>query len=191
MIERCAWSDTDDLYRLYHDVEWGFPVHDELKHFEFLLLETMQAGLSWRLILGRRDAYRREFAGFDWRTVMDFDDSQINRLMLAPGLIHNRAKLLAAVKNAKAFENLRQEWGTFDCYIWHFTDGNPLINRWEHQGSIPVKTQLSDEVAADLKKRGFGFVGSVTIYSHLQAIGVINDHVIACPRWKAVQEPSW
>jgi DNA-3-methyladenine glycosylase I len=190
MIERCPWSDSDQLYRDYHDLEWGSPVHDETKHFEFLLLETMQAGLSWRLLLGRREDYRREFAGFDWQAVSRFGPERIEELMVAPGLIHNRAKLLAAVRNAAAFERVRQEHGSFDRYIWSFTGGVPLVNRHAMGDAIPTTSQLSDTVSADLKKRGFGFVGSVTIYSHLQAIGVINDHLVDCPRWQAVQVAS-
>ena len=180
-MQRCPWSESDELYRNYHDKEWGRPVHDEIKHFEFLLLETMQAGLSWRLILGRREDYRREFAAFDWRIVKDWSETKLDALMLAPGLIHNRQKLVAAIKNAQAFERVRQERGSFDAYIWSFTGGEPLVNRHETMATIPVRTDLSDRVAVDLKRRGFGFVGSVTIYSHLQAIGVINDHLLDCP----------
>ena len=148
----------------------------------------MQAGLSWRLILSRREDYRAAFDGFDWKKVMTYDAARLEALLSAPGIIHNRLKIAAAVKNAAAFESVRAEAGSFDAWIWAFTDGKPLVNRWKDQSEIPVKTELSDRVTAEMKKRGFSFVGSVTVYSQLQAIGVVNDHLVSCFRRVELQE---
>jgi DNA-3-methyladenine glycosylase I len=182
-MERCPWCEKDDLYRSYHDEEWGRPVHDDGKHFEFLLLETMQAGLSWRTILGKREGYRAAFAGFDVEKVAGFGEDDVERLMLDPGIIRNRAKIRAAIKNARSFIAVRKEFSKFDRYIWSFTDGTVVKNAWTELSQIPSQTELSDRVSADLKKRGFSFVGSVTVYSHLQAIGVVNDHLVSCFRY--------
>jgi DNA-3-methyladenine glycosylase I len=188
-MNRCPWSDSDDLYRSYHDTEWGTPVHDEKKHFEFLLLETMQAGLSWHLILSKREHYRKAFDKFNWKKIMLYDAQKIDELMTAEGLIHNRKKLESAVKNAVVFEKVRKEFGSFDSYIWSFTNGKTIWSKKKTMADIPTKTELSDTVSLDMKKRGFSFVGSVTIYSHLQAIGVINDHLVSCFRYKELRNP--
>jgi DNA-3-methyladenine glycosylase I len=182
---RCSWCEKDALYIKYHDEEWGSPVHDEQKHFEFLLLETMQAGLSWLTILRKRENYRRAFAGFDATKVAAFTPEDVDRLMEDSGIIRNRKKIEAAVKNAKAFLTIGQEWGSFDRYIWSFTGNEVIKNAWTTLSEIPAKTALSDKISADMKKRGFSFVGSVTIYSHLQAIGIVNDHVVHCFRYAA------
>lgn len=180
---RCPWCGEDPPYVAYHDQEWGQPLHDEAKHFEFLLLETMQAGLSWRTILGKREGFRAAFDHFDWMKIARYDDRKIAELLENPGIIRNKAKILGAVKNAQAFGRIREEYGSFDAYIWSWTDGQPVINRWTSLSQLPVKTELSDRVSADMKARGFAYVGSTTIYAHLQAIGVINDHLMGCFRW--------
>lgn len=184
-MARCSWCEKDALYTRYHDEEWGTPVHDEQKHFEFLLLETMQAGLSWLTILRKRENYRKAFAGFDAVKVAAFTDADVDRLMEDSGIIRNRKKIEAAVKNAKAFLAVEQEWGSFDHYIWSFADNKVVKNAWTTLSEIPAKTELSDTISADMKKRGFSFVGSVTIYSHLQAIGIVNDHLVSCFRYSA------
>lgn len=180
---RCSWCGSDPLYVRYHDEEWGQPVHDERLHFEFLLLETMQAGLSWYTILAKRENYRQAFDGFDWLKVMNYDEARVEALLQNPGIIRNRAKIRGAIKNAVAFEKVRQEFGSFDAYIWSWTGGRPLVNSRAVLADLPVTTPLSDRLAADMKTRGFSYVGSVTIYSHLQAIGVVNDHLVECFRW--------
>lgn len=177
---RCAWCEKDDLYRAYHDNEWGRPVHDERTHFEFLLLETMQAGLSWYTILAKRENYRVAFAGFDVNQVAQYTAEDIDKLMQNTGIIRNRKKLEAAVNNAQKFIQIQQEFGSFDKYIWSFTNNQIIDNRPQTIYDNPTTSELSDKVTKDLKKRGFKFVGSVTIYSHLQAIGIINDHVADC-----------
>lgn len=178
--KRCNWCEKDDLYRRYHDEEWGRPLHDEGKHFEFLLLETMQAGLSWYTILVKRENYRRAFANFDPQKVALFTAADIDELMQNAGLVRNRRKLEAAVSNAQLFLAIQQEFGSFDSYIWGFSEQQIIDNRWESLSQVPATSELSDRVAKDLKKRGFKFVGSTTIYAHLQAIGIINDHLVDC-----------
>jgi len=183
-MERCSWCGSDALYVKYHDEEWGTPIHNEQKHFEFLLLETMQAGLSWITILRKRENYRSAFAQFDVQKVAQFTINDLDTLMLNEGIIRNRRKIEAAVKNAHAFIAVQQEFGSFDAYIWSFTNNKPVVNKWNNIKEVPAKTELSDIISKDMKKRGFAFVGSVTIYAHLQAIGVINDHVESCFRYK-------
>jgi DNA-3-methyladenine glycosylase I len=177
---RCSWCEKDDLYRAYHDNEWGRPVHDERTHFEFLLLETMQAGLSWYTILAKRENYRNAFANFDVNQVVKYTEDDIDKLMQNTGIIRNRRKLEAAVNNAQKFIQIQQEFGSFDKYIWAFTNNQIIDNHPQTIYDNPNTSELSDRVTKDLKKRGFKFVGSVTIYSHLQAIGIINDHVADC-----------
>jgi len=182
-MNRCPWAESDPLYVAYHDEEWGRPVHDDRLHFEFLLLETQQAGLSWRCILGKREAFRKAYAGFDPEKVARFGAARIEKLLSDPGIVRNRRKVEASVRNARAFLAARDEFGSFDAYIWRFVDGRPVVNEWRTMGEIPTTSPLSDTVAADLKSRGFGFVGSTTIYAHLQAIGLVNDHLVSCFRW--------
>lgn len=174
----------------YHDREWGVPVHDDQKHFEFLTLEGAQAGLSWSTILRKRDGYRRAFADFDPAKVARFTPARIEKLLLDPGIIRNRAKVECAVSNARQFLKLVDEVGSFDDYIWSFVGGKPIVNRWKKSGEIPATSKESDALAADLKKRGFKFVGSTVMYAHLQAAGLINDHLVACPRWREVGKKS-
>jgi DNA-3-methyladenine glycosylase I len=183
-LQRCPWCGTDPLYLQYHDMEWGSPLHDEKRHFEFLLLETMQAGLSWRCVLGKREAFKQAFDGFDVEKVATYGAEDIETLLQNSGIIRNRRKIEGAVKNAQAFKRTAEEFSSFDAYIWSWTEGKPLVNHWRSMEQVPTATPLSDAIAADMKKRGFSFVGSTTIYAHLQAIGVINDHLTSCFRWK-------
>jgi DNA-3-methyladenine glycosylase I len=179
-MQRCSWCLGHDIYERYHDEEWGVPLHDEQKHFEFLLLETMQAGLSWLTILRRRENYRLAFSGFNPNKVAKYSPAKIEELIQDSGIIRNRLKIEAAVNNAKRFIEIQGEFGSFDKYIWGFTGGQVVKNAWKSLSEAPVTSELSDRVAKDLKKRGFKFVGSTTIYAHLQAIGVINDHLVSC-----------
>lgn len=188
-ISRCAWAVKEEMWS-YHDREWGVPVHDDQKHFEFLTLEGAQAGLSWSTILRKRDGYRRAFADFDPAKVARFTPARIEKLLLDPGIIRNRAKVECAVSNARQFLKLVDEVGSFDDYIWSFVGGKPIVNRWKKSGEIPATSKESDALAADLKKRGFKFVGSTVMYAHLQAAGLINDHLVACPRWREVGKKS-
>lgn len=167
----------------YHDQEWGVPVHDEQRHFEFLLLECFQAGLSWSTILNKRVSFSEAFDGFDVRAVAAYGPEKISALLANPLIIRNARKIHAAVNNAKRFIETQKEFGSFDRYIWQFTGGNPVVNAWTSPGDVPVTTGLSDTVSSDMKKRGFAFVGSTTVYAHLQAIGVVNDHLVSCFRY--------
>jgi DNA-3-methyladenine glycosylase I len=171
------------MYRAYHDLEWGSPLHDEDKHFEFLLLETMQAGLSWHIVLNKREQMRTAFDDFDYRKIARYDEKKLGRLLGDSGIIRNRRKIEAATKNAKAFLETQREFGSFDNYIWSWTGGRPQINEWKTSAEVPAKSELSDRVSQDMKKRGYAFVGSVTVYAHLQAIGLVNDHLVSCFRW--------
>ncbi|MEM8892938.1 MAG: DNA-3-methyladenine glycosylase I [Bacteroidota bacterium] len=183
--KRCAWvENTFDLYYEYHDKEWGVPVHDEKKLFEFLILEGAQAGLSWSTILNKREGYRRVFADFDPEEVARFSESQIQGALLDPGIIRNKLKVRSAVTNAQRFLEVHEEFGTFDSYIWAFVDGKPIINNWKTIAEVPVTTDISDRLSKDLKKRGFKFVGSTIIYALMQAIGMVNDHTVDCFRHK-------
>jgi DNA-3-methyladenine glycosylase I len=186
-MERCPWCGSDPLYVRYHDEEWGMPVHDESRHFEFLLLETQQAGLSWITILRKREAYRKAFADFRAEEVAKYSDADVMRLLLDAGIIRNRRKIEASITNARAFLRIAEEYGSFDSWIWRFVEGEPLVHRWDNMSQVPVTTSLSDTVSLEMKKRGFAFVGSTTIYAHLQAIGLVNDHLVSCFRWKEVQ----
>lgn len=179
-VTRCPWCGTDPLYVRYHDEEWGKPVHDDLKHFECLTLESAQAGLSWITILRKREHYRDAYANFDVVTVASFDESDVERLMTNPGLVRNRRKIEASINNAKRFIEIQQEFGTFDAYIWSFVDNTVIRNEWESTDDIPATTELSQQVSKDLKRRGFKFLGPTTVYAHLQATGLINDHLTSC-----------
>jgi len=185
---RCAWAGTDPLYVAYHDDEWGVPVHDDRVLFEFLVLEGAQAGLSWSTILRKRDAYRRAFDRFDPRNVARYDDRKVAALLADAGIVRNRAKIQSAIKNAKAFLAVQAELGSFDAYQWGFVDGRPVQNRRRAVGEIPARTPQSDAMSKDLKARGFTFVGSTIIYAHMQAVGMVNDHVVGCFRHREVAE---
>ena len=180
---RCAWSENvDPSYETYHDTEWGVPVHDDRKHFEFLVLESAQAGLSWWTILRKRDGYRRAFAGFDPAKVARFDARSVRRLLGDASIVRNRQKIEAAIGNARAFLAIREEFGTFDGYVWTFVDGRPKVNHWRRQADVPATTPESDALSRDLKSRGFKFVGSTIVYAHMQATGLVNDHLVGCFR---------
>lgn len=179
---RCPWCGDDPLYVAYHDTEWGVPVHDERLHFEFLILETFQAGLSWLTILRKRSRFRTVFAGFDPQAVASFDEAKIAELLADPGIVRNRLKVRAAVTNAAAFLRVQEEFGSFDSYIWQFVDNRPVVNAYESMDQVPAKCELSDRVSRDLKSRGFSFVGSTVVYAHLQATGLVNDHLTFCFR---------
>lgn len=183
-MERCPWCGSDPLYIEYHDKEWGTPVHDERKHFEFLLLETQQAGLSWLTILKKREAYREVFHNFEPEKVACLSEADIERMLANPKIVRNRRKLAAAINNAQHFLEIQKKYGSFDTWIWNFVDGQPINHGRKSLADVPVTTELSDTISTELKRMGFGFVGSTTIYAHLQAIGMVNDHLISCFRWK-------
>ena len=180
---RCPWSlNVDEAYQRYHDEEWGVPVRDDMLHFEFLVLESAQAGLSWATVLRKRDGYRRAFANFDPQRVARFNSRSIEKLVNDASIIRNRQKIAAAINNAKRFLDIQQEFGSFDRYVWQFVEGSPIVNRWKSQASVPATSAQSDALSKDLKRRGFGFVGSTIIYAHMQATGLINDHLVDCYR---------
>ena len=185
---RCPWANGSALYTAYHDDEWGVPVHDDRVFFEFLILEGAQAGLSWSTILNKRDGYRSAFAGFDPARVARFDAKAVARLIDDPKIVRNRLKIQSAVNNAKAYLELQREYGSFDRYVWTFVGGKPVQNRRRTLGTVPARTAQSDALSADLRKRGFRFVGSTIMYAFMQATGLVNDHLVACPRWAAVQK---
>jgi DNA-3-methyladenine glycosylase I len=187
-LKRCAWSGDDPLYVEYHDKEWGVPVHDDRRLFEFLVLEGMQAGLSWITILRKRENFRRAFAGFDPEKVARFGKREIARLMADAGIIRNELKILSAVTNAQAFLRVREEFGSFDKYLWQFVGGAPRINRRRSMKDVPATSPESDAMSRDLKKRGFKFVGSTICYAHMQATGMVNDHVTSCFRYQHLAE---
>ena len=184
--KRCTWSGTDPLYVAYHDEEWGVPVHDDRVLFEFLVLEGAQAGLSWSTILRKRDAYRRAFDRFDPKKVARYDARKIRALLSDAGIVRNRMKIESAIKNAKAFLEIQEEFGSFDAYQWRFVDGRPLQNRRRATKEIPARTAQSDALSKDLKSRGFSFVGSTIIYAHMQAVGMVNDHLVDCFRYREI-----
>lgn len=181
-MNRCDWCGTDQLYIKYHDEEWGVPVHDDRKHFEFLVLESAQSGLSWLTILRKRENYRIAYDDFDPEKVAKYGEAKINELLSNAGIIRNRAKIESSVNNAQRFLEIQKEFGSFDSYIWGFTDRKPVVNSYQSISEIPATSELSDKIAKDLKKRGFKFLGSVTVYSHIQATGLVNDHIDTCFR---------
>lgn len=186
--KRCAWVSIDNPLMLqYHDREWGVPVHDDRKHFEFLILEGAQAGLSWSTILNRREGYRKAFADFDPQKVARFTAARIEKLLQDTGIIRNRLKIESSVKNARAFLKLQEEFGTFNSYCWRFVDGKPKHNKWTTIKQVPATSPESDAFSKDLKKRGFNFVGSTIIYAHMQAVGMVNDHLIECFRYRELR----
>lgn len=187
-MNRCPWGTVDDLYIRYHDDEWGVPVYNDQKQFEFLVLESAQAGLSWHTILNKRENYRAAYDGFNVQKVAEYNEKKIEELMQNAGIIRNRRKIEASVNNAKFFLEIQQEFGSFCNYLWGFVDNEPLINEWLEVSQIPARTELSDHISKDMKKRGFKFLGSIIIYSHLQATGLVNDHIKNCFRWKECQE---
>ncbi|MDX1498935.1 MAG: DNA-3-methyladenine glycosylase I [Woeseiaceae bacterium] len=188
-IVRCAWAEgAGDTYIEYHDTEWGVPVWDDRVQFEFLVLEGAQAGLSWSTILNKREGYRKAFAGFDPEKVARFTEKRIEKMLRDPGIVRNRQKVQSAVGNAQAFLAVQEEFGSFSDYLWGFVDGEPVINRHRRDSDIPATSPLSDAISKDLKSRGFRFVGSTIVYAHIQATGIVNDHVTRCFRHRAVRD---
>src|SRR5579872_2271938 len=185
--KRCSWSGSDPQYVSYHDEEWGVPVHDDRVLFEFLVLEGAQAGLSWSTILRKRDAYRRAFDGFDPGKVARYDKRKVAALLADAGIVRNRAKIESAIKNARAFLDVQAVFGSFDAYQWRFVDGRPIQTRRRAMSDIPARDERSDAMSKDLKSRGFSFVGSTIIYAHMQAVGMVNDHVVDCFRYRDVR----
>ena len=179
---RCGWCLGSDAYKAYHDDEWGRPQHDDRVLFEFLILEGAQAGLSWSTILAKRDGYRRVFVDFDADKLARWSDAKLEKALLDPGIVRNRLKVLSVRTNARAFLTVQKEAGSFDRYLWNWVDGAPLLNRWTELRQVPARTELSDRISKDLLKRGFKFVGSTIVYAYLQAMGVVNDHLLSCHR---------
>jgi DNA-3-methyladenine glycosylase I len=185
---RCAWAMGDDPLMIdHHDREWGVPTHDDRRHFEFLLLEGAQAGLSWAIVLRKREGYRRAFAAFDPEAVATFTPARIRQLTADEGIVRHRQKIESAVSNARAFLAIQREFGSFDAYCWRFVDGQPKINRWKTMKQVPATTGESDAFSKDLKRRGFTFVGSTIVYAYMQAVGLVNDHLVDCFRYREVQ----
>jgi DNA-3-methyladenine glycosylase I len=183
VVRRCAWSEgVDPAMQRYHDLEWGVPVRDDRRHFEFIVLESAQAGLSWWTILRKRDGYRRAFADFEPVKVARFDSRAVARLMQDSGIVRNRQKIEATIANARAFLEIQKEFGSFDTYVWPFVGGEPIVNRWRKQSEVPATTAESDALSKDLKARGFKFVGSTIVYAHMQATGLVDDHLLSCFR---------
>jgi DNA-3-methyladenine glycosylase I len=185
-IIRCSWCESDELYIKYHDEEWGVPVHDDYKHFEFIILESAQAGLSWLTILKKRENYRKAFDNFDFEIVAKYDQKKIEKLMSDKGIIRNRRKIEAAISNAKAFIKVREKFGTFDYYIWKFVDFKPIVNNWKDVSQIPPQTSLSKLISKEMKKYGFVFWGPTIAYSYMQAVGLVNDHILSCFKRKSL-----
>ena len=183
-MQRCPWCLMNERQTRYHDEEWGVPVHDDRKQFEFLMLEAMQCGLSWDTVLRKREIFRACFDGFDYDKVAAYTDEDVDRIMAAPGMIRSRRKIEAVINNARCVQRIRGEFGTFSDYLWGWTDGKTMLYNGHEQGHIPASNDLSDHIARDLKKRGMKYIGSVTVYAHLQACGIINDHVKECFRYR-------
>ena len=186
--KRCSWCLKDPIYVKYHDEEWGVPVHDDKKHFEFLVLESAQAGLNWLTILKRREGYKLVYDGFDPIKVANYDEKKIEKMMKYDGIIRNRRKIESSIKNAKVFLQIQNEYGSFDKYIWSYTGQKLIINTYKELKDVPAKTELSEKISKDLKKRGCSFLGPTIIYSFLQAVGIINDHVVDCFRYKELNK---
>lgn len=187
-MNRCEWSGNDPLYIAYHDDEWGVPVHDDRLLYEFLVLEGAQAGLSWLTILKKRDNYRKAFFGFNFNKVAQYTEADLERLLADSGIVRNRLKLESAIRNAQGVLKIREEFGSLDSYLWAYVGGNPIQNTWKHMAELPAKTELSEAMSKDLKKRGFNFVGPTICYAFMQAVGMINDHTTDCYRYKEIRE---
>ncbi|MGV8039626.1 MAG: DNA-3-methyladenine glycosylase I [Thermoanaerobaculaceae bacterium] len=181
-MERCPWAGSSELYRRYHDEEWGVPVHDDRRHFEFLVLEGAQAGLSWETILRKREGYRRAFAGFDPEAVAAFGEADVSRLLADPGIVRNRLKVASAIDNARAFLEVQRQHGSFDAFVWSFLGGAPIRNAWTTLREIPAFTPASSALSKELKRRGFRFIGPTVVYAYMQACGLVDDHLVSCFR---------
>ena len=186
--KRCSWAGDDPAMRAYHDSEWGVPLHDDKQLFEFLVLEGAQAGLSWQTVLNKRENYRAAFDDFDAEKIARYGDKKIAELLANTGIIRNRLKIHATIQNAKSFLKVREEFGSFDAYLWRFVGGQPIINRRRSMKEVPAKTEISDAMSKDLLKRGFKFVGSTICYAHMQAVGMVNDHLVTCFRHKELSQ---
>jgi DNA-3-methyladenine glycosylase I len=184
VIIRCEWAGDDSLVQEYHDREWGLPKHDDRRLFEDLVLDGAQAGLSWQTILRKRENYREAFDNFDAVKVAAYNEAKIEELLGNAGIVRNRQKINSAVRNAQAFLRIQEEFGSFDAYIWGFVDGKPIQNKWETMSELPAKTELSETISKDLKKRGFGFIGPTITYAFMQAVGMVNDHTVDCYRYR-------
>jgi DNA-3-methyladenine glycosylase I len=185
---RCKWSEKDPLYIKYHDTEWGVPLHDEQQLFEFLMLETFQAGLSWITILRKRENFRKAFDNFDFKKIAQYNERKIQALLQDKGIIRNKLKIRAAVSNAQTFLKVQKEFGSFDNYVWAFVNGKPIQNKWRSMKELPGKTKLSDQLSKDLKQQGFKFVGSTIVYAYMQATGMVNDHTVNCFKHEEVSK---
>lgn len=183
-MQRCTWCGDDPLYQTYHDEEWGVPIHDDQKQFEFIVLESAQAGLSWLTILRKREGYRQAYDDFDPVKVARYDEVKIQQLLQNPNIVRNQQKIRASIKNARSFLAIQEEFGSFSAYLWGFIENHPIVNHWSNDSQIPAKTELSERISKDLKKRGFSFLGPTILYAHLQATGLVNDHVTGCFRYK-------
>ena len=190
IVKRCAWALDSQQYLDYHDKEWGLPVHDDRKLFEMLILEGVQAGLSWSLILKKRAGYFQAFDGFDAHKIARYDDRNVQELLANPEIVRNRLKIQAAIKNARAFLSLQSHFGSFDAFLWRFVGGQPLQNAWQTLQDIPASTRESDAMSKELKRHGFTFVGTTICYAFMQAVGMVNDHIVECFRWQEVQLPT-
>lgn len=190
-VSRCPWALRSPEESAYHDAEWGVPVRDDARHFEFLLLESMQAGLSWLTVLRKRANFARAFAGFDPIRIADFDDTKTTALLADPGIIRNKRKVQAAITNARAFLELQRAYGSFDAFIWEFVGGRPIQNNWKRMEDVPAITELAQKLAKEMKKRGFAFLGPTTLYAHMQASGLVNDHLTSCFRHEQVRALGW
>lgn len=186
MCKRCDWGTKSQIMIDYHDEEWGVPLHDDKKLFEFLVLEGFQAGLSWQIVLQKRENFRKAFDDFNPEIIVGYNDKKLDELVQDKSIIRNKMKIAACVNNAQRFLEIQKQFGSFDKYIWGFVDYKPIVNSFAHLNELPAKTDLSDKISADLKKRGFKFVGSTVIYSHMQATGMVNDHLVSCFRYKEV-----
>jgi len=186
-VKRCAWALSSQQYLEYHDKEWGVPVHDDRKLFEMLILEGVQAGLSWSLILKKREGYLQAFDGFDAHKIAQYDDRKVQELLANPEIVRNRLKIRAAIQNARAFLGLQSQYGSFDAFLWRFVGGQPMQNAWQTLQEIPANTRESDTVSKELKRQGFTFVGTTICYAFMQAVGMVNDHIVECFRWQEVQ----
>jgi len=185
---RCAWCGDDPLYVAYHDEEWGVPVYDDDKLFEFLILETFQAGLSWITILRKRENFRKAFDGFDYKKIANYGEDKYESLLQDAGIIRNKLKVKAAISNAQMFLKVQEEFGSFSKYIWQFTDGKPIQNAFVREEDVPATSEISDKISKDLKKRSFKFVGSTVMYAYMEAVGIVNDHIVSCFRYEEIKK---
>lgn len=190
MCKRCNWGTTSEIMLKYHDTEWGVPLHDDQKLFEFFVLEGFQAGLSWQIVLNKRENFRKAFDNFNPEIVAKYDEKKISELIQDKSIIRNKLKINACVNNAQRFLEIQKEFGSFDKYIWGFVDYKPIVNSFADINELPANTELSDKISADLKKRGFKFVGSTVIYAHMQATGMVNDHLVYCFRYEEINKSS-